>query len=98
MKRKKKLVVTLTAIIVISIWIISFLSPEWTIRRHILEHLQPINSLKADISSMGIVDPEYGHLYNVTKFMDRQTGGEVGVIYLKKAGLFWYVASAGTGP
>jgi hypothetical protein len=40
MKRKKKLVVTLTAIILISMWIISFMSPEWTIRRHILEHLQ----------------------------------------------------------
>lgn len=95
--RKKTIVIAFAAIIVV-MWAASFLSPEWTIRRHILEHLQPINSLKADISKNGFVDPQYGYLYNLDGWMDKATGGELGAVYLKKAGVFWYVASAGTGP
>ncbi|CAM4406630.1 hypothetical protein PAAL109150_25365 [Paenibacillus alkaliterrae] len=30
--------------------------------------------------------------------MDRQTGGELGAVYLKKKGICRYVASAGSGP
>jgi hypothetical protein len=95
--RKRTIGISIAAVIVL-LWAASFLSPEWTIRRHILEHLQPINSLKADISTTGMVDPRYGYLYSVDGFMHRATGDELGAVYLKKTGIFWYVASAGTGP
>ncbi|WP_054025149.1 hypothetical protein [Bacillus sp. FJAT-28004] len=96
--KKKKLILISVAIMVIFLWFLTFLSPEWTIRRHILTSLQPINSLTADITTMGRVDVEYGYLYNVSGYMHRPTGDELGVVYLKKLGPFWYVASVGTGP
>lgn len=96
--KKNKTIVIGAAILIFCLWCVSFLTPEWTIRRTILESLQPINSLKAEISTMGIVDAQYGYLYNVNGYMDRATGGELGFIYLKKLGPVWYVASKGTGP
>lgn len=96
-KRSKRIAIAAAAAIFI-LWAVSFLSPEWTIRRHILEHLQPINSLNADIAATGIVDARYGYLYNVDGLMDKATGDELGAVYVKKAGVFWYVASTGTGP
>lgn len=99
MKNKKKKLLIFGAIAIFVLWAASFLSPEWTIRRHILEHLQPINSLKADITNMDRTDAQYGHLYSVTGGIKyRATGGEMGAYYLKKIGIFWYVASAGSGP
>ncbi|OBZ13842.1 hypothetical protein [Bacillus sp. FJAT-26390] len=95
---KKKNIFIGAAILVIASLFVSSFSPEWTIRRHILGSLQPINSLKAKITTLGRVDAEYGHLYNVSGFMNRATGDELGFFYLKKLGPFWYVASTGTGP
>ncbi len=43
-------------------------------------------------------DHQYGHLYDVTNFTDRVTGGGLSVFYLKKFGPFWIVSSVGTGP
>ncbi|MDQ8736638.1 hypothetical protein [Paenibacillus sp. LHD-38] len=76
---KKRIIFISAAIVMIFLWLLTFLSPEWTIRRHILESLQPINSLKAEITTMGRVDAQYGHLYNVSGFMSRTTGDELGV-------------------
>jgi len=95
---KKKVILISVAVIVIFLWFLTFLSPEWTIRRHILMSLQPINSLKADISTTGRVDEKDGHLYNVIGYMHHPTGDELGAVYLKKLGPLWYVASVGTGP
>ncbi|WP_144376724.1 hypothetical protein [Paenibacillus sp. FSL A5-0031] len=96
--KKKKTIFIVVAIVVVFTWILTFLSPEWTIRRHILMSLQPINSLKADISTTSRVDEKYGHLYNVNGYMHYPTGDELGAVYLKKLGPLWYVASVGTGP
>ncbi|WP_169089884.1 hypothetical protein [Paenibacillus sp. PL91] len=96
--KKKKIILISAAILVIAPLFLSSLSPEWTIRRHILASLQPINSLQAAITPMGVVDAEYGHLYNVSGYMSKATGDELGVVYLKELGPFWYVAGVGTGP
>ncbi|MDQ0113960.1 hypothetical protein [Paenibacillus harenae] len=80
MRIRKRVIVIVSAAVIVLLWALSFLSPEWTIRRHILEHLQPINSLKAEISTLGKVDPEYGYLYNVDGLMDTTTGDELGAV------------------
>lgn len=79
------------------LWVVSFLSPELSIRRYMFFHLHPIQCFTADVKKMELVDREYGQLYDVRGYIDRMTGDEIGAFYLKKAGPFWYVGSAGTG-
>jgi hypothetical protein len=80
------------------LWVVSFLSPEISIRRYILLHLHPIQCFTVDVTKMDLEDRDYGHLYDVRGYTDHVTGNQIGAFYLKKAGPFWYVGSAGTGP
>lgn len=95
---KKKLIYISIAISIVLLWLITSLSPELAIRKHILFSLQPITSLKADITDMDRIDELYGHFYDVSGYKERATGGELSVFYLKKRGPLWYVDSVGTGP
>lgn len=52
----------------------------------------------SNITDMKQNDYQYGHLYDVSHYVDRATGDELGVFYLKKFGPFWIVSSVGTGP
>jgi hypothetical protein len=80
------------------LWVVSFFSPQLTIRRYMLVRLHPISAFTSNITNMERYDPYYGHLYNVTNYVDWSTGEEVSVFYLKKAGPFWMVGSVGTAP
>ncbi|MFC4099093.1 hypothetical protein [Paenibacillus xanthanilyticus] len=93
-KHKWKLAIAAIA----ALWIVSFLSPELAIRRYMLLHLHPIDSLTATVANTERKDRAYGHLYDVRGYVDRATGDEIGVFYVKQAGPFWYVESVGTGP
>ncbi|MGO4548484.1 hypothetical protein AB4Z29_27220 [Paenibacillus sp. 2TAB23] len=54
--------------------------------------------MKANIVKTEVVDAKYGNLYAVEGYMDRATGDELGVVYVKKRGAIWVVTSKGTGP
>lgn len=98
---KPKVKRTICAVIIICIMVfglISFLSPELTIRRYILFRLHPIRSITADVLNSGGFDQNYGYLYDVDGYKERNTGDEINVFYLKKYGPFWVVSSVGTGP
>ncbi|MBB3154143.1 hypothetical protein FHS16_004219 [Paenibacillus endophyticus] len=98
MKIARRLIVWGIAALIVCLWCLTFTSAEWTIRRTILESLQPINSLKANIVKTEVVDAKYGNLYAVEGYMNRATGDELGVVYVKKRGAIWVVSSKGTGP
>lgn len=56
------------------------------------------SAFTSQITDMNQYDRHYGHLYDVTHYKDRVTGGPMSVFYLKKFGPFWIVSSVGTGP
>ena len=97
-KIQKRTAINLAVILLVALWIVSFLSPQLTIRRYMLARLHPISTFTSDITNMERYDKDYGHLYDVTRYMDWRTKEEVFVFYLKKAGPFWIVSSVGTGP
>ncbi|ALS28116.1 hypothetical protein IJ21_27200 [Paenibacillus sp. 32O-W] len=97
MKTKRTLLIIVVALLA-ALWIGSFCSPELAIRRYMLLRFHPISTFIAKISNMGSYDPEYGYLYDVKGYVDRTTGDDINVFYLKKNGPFWIVSSTGTGP
>lgn len=96
-KVSKQKVLIIVIVFIILLWIISFFSPELSIRRYILFKLHPISSINANISNMGIYN-DAGHLYDVSGYKDWATGEDIYVFYLKKKGPFWVVTSTGSGP
>ncbi|SFD53336.1 hypothetical protein SAMN05216378_0346 [Paenibacillus catalpae] len=85
-------------IIILFMWIVSFLSPELTTRRYMLTRLHLGSVFTSNITDMNRYDRHYGHEYDVTNFVDRTTGGSMGTFYLSKFGPFWVVSSVGTAP
>jgi len=98
MRGKRKKAIVGSIILIMALFAVCSLDPSLAIRRYILLHGQPINSAKAEIVKNGYHDAKYGELYDVTGYMDPATRDELGVFYLKKKGILWYVASVGTGP
>jgi len=98
MRNRKKVIIGSSIILIMALFAVCSLDPNLAIRRYIFLHGQPINSAKADIIKSGYHDAKYGELYEVTGYMDPATRDELGVFYLKKKGILWYVASVGTGP
>lgn len=92
---KRGTIFVIVAIIII--WIVSYLSPELAIRRHIFFHLRPIQSFTVEITDKERHDIQYGHLYEVIGYSDPATKNDLGVFYLKKHWIFWTVASVGSG-
>jgi hypothetical protein len=52
----------------------------------------------SNITDMKQYDRHYGHWYDVTNYVDRATGDDLFVFYLRKFGPFWVVSSVGTAP
>lgn len=98
MKKRKSIVFIVVVALIILLWISSFFSPEGAIRRYMLLHLRPISAFTSKITDMERYDPQYGHLYDVSGYVDRMTRDEVNVFYVKKKGPFWYVSSVGSAP
>jgi hypothetical protein len=98
MKFKKINPLRLALFGVILLLLISFLSPDLAIRRYALIHLKPITSINLNSTNMDYYDRDFGHLFDVTGYVDYQTKDEIGVFYLKKYWIFWNVSSVGTGP
>lgn len=94
--RRNKLIILV--VILVGLWVTSFLFPELTIRRYILTRLHPITSFTAEITNKEKYDQTYGHMYDVNGYKDTITGDEISFFYLKKHGPFWTVSSAGSGP
>lgn len=96
-KRKRRFIGVSLAALVILLWISSFFSPELAVRRYVMLHLQPIKSMTVEINDKERHDDQRGYLYEVIGYKDIQTGGDLGVFYLKKYGPLWYVSSVGSG-
>lgn len=79
-------------------WVVSFLTPELTIRRYMLIRIHLGSVFTSNITDMKQYDRHYGHWYDVTNYVDRVTGDELFVFYLRKFGPFWVVSSVGTAP
>ncbi|MFC4775214.1 hypothetical protein ACFO9Q_00265 [Paenibacillus sp. GCM10023252] len=99
MSRRRNLTITIAIILLIlAILVLGSLSPQFVIRSYMFTSLQPIHSFQSTITNLEREDPRYGHLYNATKFVDKQTGNQLEAFYLKKLGPFWRVASVGGAP
>ncbi len=94
-KRKS---IAVAAILLLAGLMMSFLSPEWTVRRYIFLHGQLVTSVTTAVHKTGYTDVSYGELYVADGYIDRATGDEVDTFYLKRLGPFWYVSTAGSGP
>jgi hypothetical protein len=97
-KLQRRTITRIAIIIVVAMWIISFLSPELTIRRYMLTRLHLGSVFTSQITDMKQYDRHYGHWYDVTNYVDRATGGGLSVFYIRRFGPFWVVSTVGTAP
>ncbi|GLX66755.1 hypothetical protein [Paenibacillus glycanilyticus] len=90
--------IRMVILILVLLWVISFLSPQLTTRRYMLTSFHWGSVFTSKITDKNQFDRKYGHLYDVTGFVSRTTGDAISVFYLKQFGPFWIVSSVGTGP